>query len=139
MGFEIIPHFGGGLGNVYIYANTGLQARFGWNLPQDFGVDMHRPGGDTSIGILNYRKETSIYIFAALDGHAVYRNIFLDGNTNADSHRVDKHPFTANIMGGFGVRIKRFYITYSYVYWTKKFKTENINHRFGVMNLSYSF
>jgi hypothetical protein len=139
MGVELIPHFGGGLGNVYIYANAGYQVRFGWNLPLDFGVDMHRPGGDTNIGILNYRQETSIHIFAALDGQAVYRNIFLDGNTIVDSHRVDKHPFTANIMAGIGLRLKRFYITFNYVFWTKKFKTELENHRFGVMNISYSF
>jgi hypothetical protein len=100
---------------------------------------MHRPGGDTNIGILNYRKETSVYILAALDGHAVYRNIFLDGNTIVDSHRVDKIPYTANIMAGLGVRLKRFYFTYTYVFWTKKFKTEVHNHKFGVMNISYSF
>jgi hypothetical protein len=139
MGIELIPHFGGGLGNVYIYANAGYQIRFGWNMTEDFGVDMHRPGGDTNIGILHNSIKTSVHIFAALDGHAVYRNIFLDGNTIVDSHRVDKYPWTANIMAGIGIRIKKFYITYTYVYWTKKFKTELENHRFGVMNVSYSF
>jgi len=139
VGIELIPHFGGGLGNVYIYANTGYQIRFGWNLPEDFGADMHRPGGDTNVGIIQRDKNTSIHVFAALDGQAVYRNIFLDGNTIVNSHRVDKYPFTASIITGFGIRIKSIYLTYTYVYWTKKFKTEPENHRFGVMNLSYSF
>jgi len=139
MGIELIPHFGGGLGNVYIFANAGYQVRFGWNLPEDFGVDMHRPGGDTNIGILHKSRKTSIHIFAALDGHAVYRNIFLDGNTVVNSHRVEKYPLTANIMVGLGLWIKRFYITCNYVYWTKKFKTEIVNHKFGVMNITYTF
>ncbi len=139
MGIELIPHFGGGLGNVYIYANAGYQIRFGWNIPEDFGVDMHRPGGETNVGILNNQKNTSVHLFAALDGQAVYRNIFLDGNTIVDNHRVDKHPFTANIMTGRGIRIKRIYITYTYVFWTKKFKSELENHKFGVMNISYTF
>ncbi|MFC2163761.1 lipid A deacylase LpxR family protein [Acidobacteriota bacterium] len=139
VGIELIPHFGGGFGNVYIYANAGYQIRFGWNLPNDYGVEMHRPGGDTTVGIIRKENRPSIHIFAALDGQAVHKNIFLDGNTFDDSHYVHKYPFTANIMAGFGVRIHRFYFTYTYVYWTKKFKSEPENHRFGVMNISYSF
>jgi len=138
MGIELIPHFGGGLGNVYIYANAGYQVRFGWNLPYDFGVDMQRPGGDTNTGINNWDKP-SIHFYAALDGQAVYRNIFLDGNTITGSHRVEKNPFTASIMTGFGIQIKGMYISYTYVFWTKKFKTESRNHRFGVLNLSFAF
>jgi hypothetical protein len=139
VGIELIPHYGGGFGNVYIYANAGYQIRFGWNLPMDYGVEMHRPGGDTTVGIIRRDTSPSIHIFAALDGHAVHKNIFLDGNTFDDSHYVHKYPFTANIMAGLGVRVNRFYITYTYVYWTKKFNTETENHRFGVMNISYSF
>lgn len=135
---ELIPHFGGGLGNVYIYANAGYQVRFGWKLPYDFGIDMHRPGGDTNIGINSWGKP-NIHVFAALDGQAVYRNIFLDGNTIVDSHHVEKYPFTANIMTGIGIQFNGIYITYTYVYWTKKFKTESRNHQFGVLNISFSF
>lgn len=139
VGIELIPHFGGGFGNIYIYANAGYQIRFGWNLPGDYGIEMHRPGGDTTVGIIHRENRPSIHFFAALDGQAVHKNIFLDGNTFDDSHYVDKHPFTANIMAGIGVRVQRFFFTYTYVYWTKKFKTEMENHRFGVMNISYSF
>jgi hypothetical protein len=139
VGIELIPHFGGGFGNVYIYANAGYQIRFGWNLPRDYGVEMHRPGGDSTVGIIQRENSPSIHIFAALDGHAVHKNIFLDGNTFDDSHYVHKNPFTANIMAGFGVRVGKFFLTYTYVYWTKKFKSELENHRFGVINLTYSF
>jgi len=138
VGIEVIPHFGGGLGNVYIYANAGYQIRFGWNLPDDFGVELRRPGGDTNVGI-NNRINSSIYIYAALDGQAIFRDIFLDGNTILDGPRVEKNPFAANILTGFGIHIKKFFITYTYVFWTKKFKTENHNHKFGVLNVSYFF
>jgi len=88
-GFDLIPHFGGGLGNVYIYAHSGAQLRFGWNLPDDFGASLFRPGGDCNVGFWS-RGPFGIYAFAAVDGKAVMRDIFLDGNTFRNSHRVDK-------------------------------------------------
>jgi len=137
-GFDLIPHLGGGLGNVYIYAGTGIQMRFGWNLPGDFGAKIIRPGGDSSV---SFRRSGrfGVHFFAAVDGKAVLRNIFLDGNTFQDSHRVDKRPFTLDILLGMGLRVGRFNFSYAYVYWTKKFKTETKRQVFGSLNLSYSY
>ena len=81
----------------------------------------------------------SVYAFAALDGKVVLRNIFLDGNTFQDSHSVDKNPFTLDLITGIGIRMGRFNISYAYVFWTKKFKTETRNQVFGALNLSYSY
>ena len=138
LGFDAIPHLGGGLGNVYIYGSTGVQVRLGWNLPEDFGFPLIRPGGDASLG-LNTRGPFSVYAFAALDGKVVLRNIFLDGNTFQDSHSVDKNPFTLDLITGIGIRMGRFNISYAYVFWTKKFKTETRNQVFGALNFSYSY
>ena len=138
LGFDVIPHLGGGLGNVYIYGSTGVQVRLGWNLPEDFGFPLIRPGGDASLG-LNTRGPFSVYAFAAMDGKAVLRNIFLDGNTFQDSHSVDKNPFTLDLITGIGIRMGRFNISYAYVFWTKKFKTETRNQVFGALNFSYSY
>lgn len=137
LGFDVIPHLGGGLGNVYIYSSTGVQVRWGWNLPEDFGFPLIRPGGDASLG-LNTRGPFSVYTFAVLDGKAVLRNIFLDGNTFQDSHSVDKNPLTLDLITGIGMRLGRFHISYAFVFWTKKFKTETRNQVFGALNLSYS-
>jgi len=138
LGFNLIPHLGGGLGNVYIYGSTGIQVRGGWNLPEDFGISLIRPGGDPNLG-LHRDGPFSIYAFAALDGKAVLRDIFLDGNTFQDSHRVDKNPLTLDLITGIAIRIGRFNISYAYVFWTKKFKTETHKQIFGALNLSYSY
>lgn len=136
--FQLIPHLGGGLGNVYIYASTGTQIRFGWNLPEDFGANLIRPGGDCN---LSFRRKGrfGVHVFAAVDGKAILRNVFLDGNTFQSSHRVDKKPFTIEIQLGVGIRAGRFNISYAYVFWTKKFKTETKGQVFGALNLSYSY
>lgn len=139
IGVELIPHLGGGLGNIYTYLSTGSQVRFGWNVPKDFGIDLHRPGGDYNIGIIRQQEKFGIYYLAGVDFHAVYRNIFLDGNTIVDSHRVEKYPFTTSFKTGIGFNIKRFHVTTILVFWNKRFKTEPENHKFGVVNISYFF
>ncbi len=137
-GFDFIPHMGAGLGNVYIYAGTGMQIRFGWNLPKDFGTSLIRPGGDCN---LSYRRKGrfGIHMFCALDGKIILRNIFLDGNTLRKSHRVDKNLLTGDLLLGIGMRFGRFNLSYAYVAWTKKFKTEKRKQVFGAFNLSYSY
>ena len=45
-GFDVIPHFGAALGNVYTFLNAGAEIRLGWNLPSDFGSSTIRPAGD---------------------------------------------------------------------------------------------
>jgi hypothetical protein len=137
-GFDLIPHLGGGLGNVYIYANTGMQIRIGWNLPADFGTNLIRPGGDCSVSF-RHRGRFGIHLFAAADGKALLRDIFLDGNSFQDSHRVDKRPFTMDISLGMGIRVGRFNFSYAYVFWTKRFKTETKEHVFATLSLSYSY
>ena len=47
-GLDFIPHLGSALGNVHTYANAGMEARIGWNLPQDFGTSLIRPAGDSN-------------------------------------------------------------------------------------------
>ncbi len=137
-GFEIMPHIGGGAGNLYVYSNSGVQVRLGWRLPQDFGINLARPGGDRGVAP-RLQGRFGLHIFAAVDGKFVLRNILLDGNTFMDSHRVDKEPLTADLIVGAGFRAGRFNFSYEIVYWTKKFKTESRDQVFGTFNLSYSY
>lgn len=144
-GFDLIPHLGGGLGNVYTYANTGMQVRVGWNLSSDFGTSLIRPGGDSNVRFYERDSRVSngdrvgIQFFAAVDGQAVLRNIFLDGNTLRESHKVNKEPFTADVLLGMGLRVGKFNVSYTFVYWTKKFKTETREQVFGKLSLAYSY
>ena len=145
LGADLIPHVGAALGNVHIYANGGGQIRFGWNLPNDFGTFLIRPGCECNVAIdrLDPRffrtTQFGIHLFVAVDGRIVLRDIFLDGNTFKESHSVEKNYLTADILFGVGFLIKRFKISYAYVYETKKFKLQEDEHVFGTFTLSYSF
>lgn len=145
-GFDVIPHMGFSLGNVITGANLGGQARFGWNLPNDFGTYLIRPGSDTAAPIDDTdprfnqpRKRLGMHLFLALDGKAVAHTVFLDGNTFRDSHSVKKNHFVADVVGGVGVIIHRVKITYAYVYRTKEFKLQRSAQQFGAVSLSVTF
>lgn len=146
LGFDCIPHMGIAAGNVYTGINLGGQVRFGWNIPNDFGTYLIRPGSDSSAPVDDadprfFRPfhRFGIHLFLAFNGNAVARNIFLDGNTLRESHSVDKKPFVADLIGGIGMIIHRFKITYSYVHRTKEFETQKDEQNFGAISVSFTF
>ncbi|MBI4633533.1 MAG: lipid A deacylase LpxR family protein [Deltaproteobacteria bacterium] len=146
LGFDCIPHLGVAVGNVYTGANLGGQVRFGWNLPNDFGTYLIRPGSDSSSPLddadprlFHPFRRFGVHLFLAVDGNAVARNIFLDGNTFRDSHSVNKKPFVADLVAGIGMIIHRFKITYSYVHRTKEFETQKDEQHFGAISVSFTF
>ena len=136
-GSDLVLHGGGELSNAITRANTGVEMRIGWNVPNDFGTSRIQPGSDSSSlveekdGRLSGQGRFSLQAFFALEGHAVLRDIFLDGNSFRKSHRVDKNPFTADIVLGLAFRSKRFKLSYGFVYQTKQFKTQTRNPVFG--------
>jgi len=146
LGFDCIPHMGIAVGNAYTGINLGGQVRFGWNIPNDFGTYLIRPGSDSNAPVDDadprfFRPfhRFGIHLFLAVDGNTVARNILLDGNTFRDSHSVDKKPFVADLIGGIGVIFHRCKITYSYVRRTKEFDTQRDEQNFGAISVSFTF
>jgi hypothetical protein len=135
-GYSAITHTGAALGNVHTYLNAGLELRLGWNIPGDFGVSLIRPAGSTRLDI---GDRLMIFAFGAVNGRAVARDIFLDGNTFTDSHSIGKNNFVADIAAGLAVNYKRFIITWTQVRRTKEFKGQENEHSFGAVAVSYSF
>lgn len=146
LAYDLIPHLGCSLGNAFTGANFGGQFRLGWNLPNDFGTFLIRPGSDTNAPMdekdprfFPAFNRFGVHVFAGLDGRAVLRNILLDGNTFLDSHSVDKKPFVLNTMVGVGVLVHRFKISYAYVLQTKEYETQREEQAYGAITISYSF
>jgi len=131
-----VTHLGCSLGNVATYANTGFETRLGWNLPADFGVSLIRPAGNTSFSAC---QQQGGYFFAGVNGRAVLRDIFLDGNTFADSHSIGKKPFVADLAGGAAFYFKQVKLTWTQVLRTKEFDGQPDNHSFGSLTLSFFF
>lgn len=130
VGVDLIPHVGASLGNVQTYANGGATARLGLDLPSDFGVQLARAGsvGGTPTDDLDPRvsltRNFSLFVFAAADGRAVARDLFLDGNTFRDSRSVDRENFVADVSYGVGLIAGRWQFTFTQVRRTREFKTQ---------------
>jgi hypothetical protein len=140
--FDVIPHLGGRVGNVFIYASTGAEIRLGWSLPGDFGTCPIRPGCEVTDGIADDPRVDSwgFHFFTGVDGRAVLRDIFLDGSTFSDSHRVSSKPLVADIMAGCAVNYKNYRLSYAYVLRTKEFdEMEDSNQIFSTLSFSVVF
>jgi len=136
LAFDTVTHLGCSLGNVATYANTGFETRFGWNLPDDFGASLIRPAGNTSFSV---RQGQGGYFFVGVNGRAVARDIFLDGNTFADSHEIDKKYFVADLAGGASIYFHQFKLTWVQVLRTKEFDGQPDEHGFGSLSLSFFY
>jgi hypothetical protein len=145
LAYDVIPHAGITVGNVLTYANAGGEIRFGYNLPADFGSSLITPGGGTVAPVrmqdprLAAASHFGVTFFAGVDGRAVARNIFLDGNTFCDSASVDKNYLVADISAGVSVIFKKFKLTYTQVYRTEEFQGEDGGELFGSIYLAYTF
>lgn len=138
LSFDVDPHLGAAVGNVYDYVNGGAMVRFGYDLPDDYGplrIEPSLPGSNYFVPTAGF----GWYVFAGIDARAMGRNIFLDGNTFEDSRHVDKLPFVGDGQLGAALTFRKFRLTYTHVFRTKEFRTQPHSDQFGAINLSVRF
>lgn len=133
---DAIVHTGGALGNVSTYINAGLEVRCGLNLPRSFGVSLIRPAGST---LFAPGRTPSLYLFGAVNGKYVLRDIFLDGNTFTDSYSIDKEDWVADLAGGVTLSYGNLMLTYTNVIRSKEFVGQGDSHNFGSLTLSFFY
>lgn len=141
---SFIPFVQLDLGNISTKVYTGLSARFGWNIPKDFGVSTVNAGGEVGVLVLdeckNMRKDGWSFSFN-LNGYGVgvARDIFLDGNTFKDSHSVEKENFVGYLSLGFTARYESLVFEFIQTKSTPKFKLENNSHTVGTAIVSWLY
>jgi lipid A 3-O-deacylase len=140
--FDSFYRWGFDLGNAWTNVQVGHWVRFGYNLPTEFS--------DPSLSNTSYthqlfaeRQERinpwSIFLTMGIEGKAVARNIFLDGNTFSESHSVDKHPLVAEATAAVGIRYKRASLTYAHSYRTKEYNDQDDAQVYGSLSFGFSF
>ena len=136
--FDVQPHVGGMVGTVYDYLNVGAIGRIGFDLPDDYGPPRIEP----SLPGTNFFEPTAAfgwYLFAGVDGRAVARNIFLDGNTWQTSRSVDRIPWVGDLQLGAAVTFEQWRLSFTHVFRTREYRTQVHADQFGAINLSYRF
>lgn len=138
MGTDITPSLGGNLGNIYTDASAGAILRFGYHLPADYGPPIITPnltGSDFFVPEEDY----GWYLFTGVQGKAVARNIFLDGNTFVASRSVDKYPFVGELEAGIVFTIKDVRVSYTQTFNTKEFIGQPSYNNFGAITVSWRY
>lgn len=140
---DIIPYFGGSLGNILIGAHIGSIIRVGNKLSDDFGPTRLSSGdGDATVHTdsdmdFSLKSEPRIYGFAGIKGNLIGRDIFLDGNSFQGSHRVAKYGFTYETELGFGFEWSRLAFVWRFVGRSPQFKERNRFTSFASVSLNY--
>ncbi|MGE4313722.1 MAG: lipid A deacylase LpxR family protein [Pseudobdellovibrionaceae bacterium] len=136
----VTPSVGVTGGNIYTYASSGLYFQI---TPSDTiwqDVPLRVRPAQPGTGFYEIPKDGfSWSVFGGVDGRAVARNLFLDGNTFADSHSIDKKTFVADFNAGASVTIGRTRISYTNVYRTKEFDGQDDSSVFGGISISRRF
>ena len=116
-------------GNIKTYAQAGVTARIGYNLPRGFTPDTMNGVGrgqlfDATRG--GSRGSASrVYAFVSLTARAVLHDIFLDGSLFRDSrHTVDKEPLIGTASLGAGFEKGRWSIIASFMHQTRQFEVQ---------------
>ena len=136
--FDFEPHYGAAIGNVYDYANLGAMARLGFNLPSDYGpmrIEPSLPGSN----FFEPNGGFSAYIFGGVEGRAIARNLFLDGNTFQASRSVDKMNLVDDMVFGAAITFRAVRIAFTHVIRSREYKTQSTPDRFGAVDLSFQF
>lgn len=125
------------VGNVRTYAGVGAMARVGFDLDADFGPPRVRPAL-ASAGVFNPRRPVAGYLFAGLEGRAIARDIFLDGNTFRDGPSVSKFPLVADAQAGVALNLLGLQLTFTYVHRSRSFEGQKEPDQFGAVSISFA-
>ncbi|MBY0568497.1 MAG: lipid A deacylase LpxR family protein [Hyphomonadaceae bacterium] len=134
--FDLTPNAGVTLGTLRTEARLGVIARVGWRIDNDYGPPRVRP---SLSGVEHFEGgRLSWSLFAGVQGRAVARNLFLDGNTwEDDGPSVDRNPYVADFQTGFSVSAGDWRLAYTYVWRTEEFETQPTRQDFGALALSW--
>lgn len=98
-----VPEAGFTVGNAFDYAEIGSLLRIGYNLETDYGPVRIRPGLSGTDYIDSSRSGGFLggYFFIGVQGRAVARNIFLDGNDySRTTPHIGKVPLVGDLEAG---------------------------------------
>lgn len=131
------------LGNVLTQAQVGGQLRFGFHLPDDFGVTLMRGMGHLPPPRRQEDgspwSEVGGFLYGGVHGNLVLRNITLDGNTWKDSRSVDKEWLVPAAEVGVAATTRRVVMAFSYVFFGREFEGQVNNSEFGAFTFGYRF
>jgi hypothetical protein len=134
--FDWLVGIDGGIGNLRSDLATGVGFRIGQQLDENFGSATVFPL--QKFNRLNY-SPYGWYFFANLSANIVVNDIFINGNTFHDSHKVDLRHKQIAVSAGIMANIYDFSILYTFLYITDEYEGQAEPSRFGSISIAYHF
>ena len=139
-GFDAEASATAGLGNYYIGANLGVEARVGLRLPDNYSFQKLVGADDSLVGLPapGLKNRLFTYFFVGVTGYATARFLPTDGNTFTDSASGTRDDFEAALSTGIVVGWGHVLITWRFFFvrGTDLFSPDN---DFAALTLSYLF
>jgi hypothetical protein len=138
----VIPNYGFELGNASTKVYTGALFRIGNYIPDDYGSLPLNSNSYNKIPLEKSYQPAKGWNFCfnfSLKANLIARDIFLDGNSNRESHSVDKNNFTINGGYGFSLFYNNFSMDYMHTHTSKEFKEQDYYTGYGSFIFSYYF
>ena len=134
------PHVAASVGNLYTYAGVGGTVQL---LPEEFqwqsAPSRIRPAIPGNGLFSGPPDKLGWMLFAGVEGRAMLHNIFLDGNTFADSASVNKHTFVGDANLGAALMWNQFRASYTLTARTPEFSSQQENDLYGVFSFGIRF
>jgi lipid A 3-O-deacylase len=120
---DALPDLGIGLGNLRIFAGTGIGFRIGQGLDSDYGPVRMFPNlsGGTAF---RPTRPFAWYLFLGADGQGVVRDITLDGNDFRSGPSVSPTPVVGELTGGIGIIAFGTRISYTHIVQSAQFQRQ---------------
>ena len=132
---EILPQANIAVGNIFDYAAAGGMFRIGQGLKADWGPRRIQPA--LSGADFQNVDDLSWYLFAGVEGRAMGRNIFLDGNSFTASRSVVKYNLTSEFDAGLALQFPAFRMIGSYSRRSNEFVGQRGNDQLASFTLSF--
>ena len=137
--FDVLPRIGAEAGNINVSGTAGATLRLGWNLPDDFGMQIINSPVAANGGFQERKNNFSIYAFAGADGRLVAHDIALDGNSYQTSQSIKKYNFVNDLSWGIAVQpCAHFEISYEHITRSKEFVGQNKKDQFGSIEFKFT-
>ncbi|MDG1286166.1 MAG: lipid A deacylase LpxR family protein [Rickettsiales bacterium] len=137
---RVAPHLGATLGNIYTYGAAGVTLQITpshaiWQAPPP-RVRPAMPGS----GYFAVPDGSFAWsLFAGVEGRAMARNIFLDGNTFRDSASVDREIGVLDANAGLTLAYDSVQVAYTLNWRSREYEGQRDNSLFGSVSLGYRF
>ncbi|MFW6413538.1 MAG: lipid A deacylase LpxR family protein [Oceanicaulis sp.] len=136
--YDAVTHAGLTLGTLRTAISAGGTVRIGTGLDASYAPPRLRPAIGPS-SLFRPGAGGGAYVFAGVGAYGVARDVFLDGNTFADSRSVEKYPAVADLQAGAEVRWKTWRAAFTYVLRTEQYRGQDGPQGFGAVSVSRAF